>query len=96
MLAALLSCGVPAVVIVTFRDSGPGAAANASPIPIHSPKPGDPEQVSQLWLRERIAEVLTQQAGRCFAATSGASSRWLSRSRRRWARCAGSSGRSAH
>ncbi|MFD0741612.1 hypothetical protein ACFQ1L_06615 [Phytohabitans flavus] len=63
VLAALLSCGVPAVVIVTFRDSGPGAAANASPIPIHSPKPGDPEQVSQLWLRERIAEVLTQQAG---------------------------------
>ena len=63
LVALVLSCAVPLVVIVTLRDHGPGAAASASPIAVHSPEPGDPEQTTQLWLRERIAEVLTQQAG---------------------------------
>ncbi|MDQ7906714.1 hypothetical protein RB614_19545 [Phytohabitans sp. ZYX-F-186] len=63
VVGALLSCGVPTAVIVALREQGPGAAASASPVAIHSPEPGDPEQVTQLWLRERIAEVLTQQAG---------------------------------
>jgi len=63
VVAMVLSCAVPLVVIVTLRDHGPGAAANASPVAIQSPEPGDPEQVTQLWLRERIAEVLTRQAG---------------------------------
>lgn len=63
VVGSLLSCGLPIAVIVTLRDHGPGAAANASPVAVLSPEPGDPEQVTQLWLRERIAEVLTQQAG---------------------------------
>jgi hypothetical protein len=62
-VAAVLSCAVPLVVIVSLRDRGPDAAAGASPIAIQSPEPGDPEQVTQLWLRERMVEVLTQQAG---------------------------------
>jgi hypothetical protein len=62
MVVTVLSCAVPLVAIVTLRGHGPGAAANASPVAIHSPTPGDPEQVTQLWLRERIVEVLTQQA----------------------------------
>ncbi|MFC0528297.1 hypothetical protein [Phytohabitans kaempferiae] len=63
VVALVLSCAAPLLVVVTLREPGPGAAASASPVPIRSPEPGDPEQVTQLWLRERIAEALTQQAG---------------------------------
>jgi hypothetical protein len=64
VVATVLSCTTPVVVIASLRDSAPGAAAaSPSPVPVRSPEPGDPEQVTQLWLRERITEVLTQQAG---------------------------------
>lgn len=65
LVGALLSCAVPVALFVSLRDHLPGggvAAASAVPTVIASPVPGDPEQVTQLWVRERIAEVLTQQA----------------------------------
>jgi hypothetical protein len=62
LAGALVVCSVPVVVAVAFLDRGPGAEASTSPRPVSSPLPGDPESVAQLWLRERMTDVLNQQA----------------------------------
>jgi hypothetical protein len=63
IVAALALCSVPVVVTVTLLARHPGASASPTPTEVRSPEPGDPESISQLWLRERITAVLTQQAG---------------------------------
>ncbi|GFJ91078.1 hypothetical protein [Phytohabitans rumicis] len=63
MVVALALCSVPVVVTVTLLARQPRASASPTPVEVHSPRPGDPESMTQLWLREQIMAVLTQQAG---------------------------------
>ncbi|MEJ3743274.1 hypothetical protein WEI85_08315 [Actinomycetes bacterium KLBMP 9797] len=61
LILALAVCAVPVVVAVTMVDRVPRVAASGG-VPAASPRPGDPESVTQAWLRDRMTDVLAQQA----------------------------------
>ncbi|SDY06632.1 hypothetical protein SAMN05444365_101557 [Micromonospora pattaloongensis] len=61
LLACVLPVGLAAKYVDRLPDAA-GAAARSTPPPARSPRPGDPTPVAQAWLRERIAELLQQQA----------------------------------
>lgn len=65
LVTALLACGLPAGLAMVYVDRLPfrsetAGTATAGPAP--SPRPGDPFTVTQAWLRDRIAELVDEQA----------------------------------
>lgn len=70
LVVALAVGAVPVVIAVTMVDGVPGVAASI-PVPAASPRPGDPESVTQAWLRDRMTDVLDRQAAALLRGDEG-------------------------